>query len=169
MNIEFEQVAIATRSKDTQSRILGFLKHMGYEDQAHDRVIAKGTVRAAPSKLPVENRAHLGFVYGFIPHEFEVLHYVPGEGPHWLASYLPHNGAPIFSHVGAHVDDVDEATKTWVSQGFSIVQQVETVSHTNPFLIENGRTFRYAVVGTRQLLGFDIKFIQRLEKPKVEL
>jgi hypothetical protein len=50
------------------------------------------------------------------------------------------------------------------SESIPIIQEVYTQSHTNPFLLENGRRYHYVIFDTQRLLGFDLKLIRRIDK-----
>jgi hypothetical protein len=94
--------------------------------------------------------------------EYELL--LPLSGPVWLERPI-HDGG-YASHLGTHVqtDAFIEGRSAARSLGVQVVQESKSLEHTNPALVESGRTYRYSIVGARDLLGFDLKFIQRVGK-----
>ena len=54
-----------------------------------------------------------------------------------------------------------------MTNGFEVVQDVTTVSHSNP-KVPADRRYRYAIYDTRSVLGFRLKLIQRLTVPSSE-
>lgn len=119
-------------------------------------------VRGGPKETSV---AHLRFCYKF-PVEIEILTYL--EGPHWHQDKLEFKtGRPFVSHIGFHLGETD------VPPVFDPVpaQRMITQSHTNPYLIEQGRRYRYEIYdrnqpGMASAMGVDMKYIYRIERPK---
>jgi hypothetical protein len=75
---------------------------------------------------------------------------------------IPFNGWTM-SHVAWHVENADEVSHRLSERGFVVAQEVRTVKHTNPYLLERNRTYRYVIHEGRGQLGFDLKLIQRIE------
>ena len=123
-----------------------------------DVVHARGEVCGVPG----ENTATLNFNYDSLKDgmELELLTYT--SGPNWLRESHTTHG---LSHLGMHVDDLDESMRRLNNMGFQIVQQVKTVSHTN-LEIKDSRRYRYVIYDTVALLGFYLKLIQRLSYPE---
>ncbi len=76
------------------------------------------------------------------------------------------------SHLGAHVDNVEDwigrdmSLKGEASIAHQLVMDVTTTNHTNKYLQEIGRKYRYAIFDLRHTHGFYWKLIQRIEKRK---
>jgi len=103
------------------------------------------------------SRGHLRFCYAY-GIELEILTYL--SGPHWHQGDLAfRQGMPFLSHVGIHCDEGEEP---WCPTE-RLVQQMTTRVHTNPYLVERGRTYNYLIYDTRPLLGHYTKFIYRKE------
>lgn len=72
---------------------------------------------------------------------------------------------PVPSHIGTHVPNAVKAASEWATYlGVKVAQAVETVRHTNEYLLERNRRYRYVILDTRHILGADLKFIERIEK-----
>ena len=126
----------------------------------NDRVTAVGEVYGRPGR----NIAELSFNYHISPVEFELLRYV--EGNSWLTDHnLVSQIGLVASHFGWHTEEgeTDRISERLSSAGFPVVQQVRTEEHTNPYLLDIGRRYRYVIHSTRHLVGFDTKLIQRIE------
>jgi transcriptional regulator of met regulon len=143
-----EQVAIATQDPERLKRELGMA--LGLDRWSTDQVRASGEVWGEKG----ENVADLNFNYDLGPFEFELLAYK--EGDSWL------EGRSGLSHLGVHVEDMDQARTHFLSLGYRIAQEVRTQSHTNPY-IKDSRRYWYVIFNTREAFGFDIKLIKRLE------
>lgn len=112
-----------------------------------------------------ENKALLSFNYD-LGIEFELIRYIDGDNWHQQAGRINRDGScerPFSSHMSYHVEDVDAARRVVAAAGFDVAQEVQTIGHTNPYLIEKGRKFHYVVFNSRHLLGWDIKLIKRIE------
>src|SRR5690606_13518265 len=91
--------------------------------------------------------------------ELEVLHYT--DGPSWMDCY-----APRASHLGMHCTAVElEGWREFFDErDIQVAQEVKTQSHTNPH-IAGKRWYNYVIFDTYEILGSDIKFIVRSDKP----
>ena len=121
-----------------------------------DLVTAKGILHAPLSNnyIPIENKAELRFNYNVIPgKEFELLHYYDGPNFHG------HRISGTISHFGLHVDKIDDHFDDFASKGFTIIQEVVTVRHTN---VPSNRRYHYAIFQHPKLHLF-IKLIERLD------
>jgi hypothetical protein len=131
---------------------LAIKKQFGLENAewVEDHVLARGEVRG----LPGENKAKLLFNYD-LGIELEILRYL--EGPNY-AEWL--QGGSM-CHVGFHYDPAkgDGSVPTFDAP---IIQRVETVSHTNQYLLDNGRKYRYTIYNTLSTLGVFTKIIERI-------
>jgi len=103
------------------------------------------------------NRARLLFNYD-LGIELEILQYL--DGPNYLSKFEV-SGQHI-AHIGAHMEPGFDP-ETFNPTYWPKVQQVETQQHTNPFLVETGRKYRYTIYDTRRVFGHFFKTIERLE------
>lgn len=147
LNGKLDQIAFIARSDADE---LALKRRFGLEDAEwiEDHVVAVGTVRGAEA----ENTAKLLFNYD-LGIELEILRYTEGEN---YASNLPSRD---MCHIGFHYSGEGEVP----SFGPNIIQQVETQSHTNEFLLANGRRYRYTIYDTYADHGVYMKVIERIE------
>lgn len=146
-NGTLDQVAYISHSEaDTRA----IKEQLGLQDAewVEDICVASGTVRG----LPGTNTARLLFNYD-MGVEVEILQYL--DGPNY-ASQL--NSGRI-CHIGIH----DDGTGSVPTFPATVVQQVVTETHTNPFLLETGRQYRYTIYDTLNTLGVYTKVIERIE------
>ena len=145
---KIDQLAFIAYSDNDERDIKASL---GLQDAewVEDVVVATGEVRGEPGS----NTAKLLFNYD-MGVEVEILRYT--SGPNY-ASRL-HGGR--LCHVGIHAER-DRPAPTFDAP---IIQRVETQSHTNPFLLANGRKYRYTIYDTMVTLGVYMKVIERIEK-----
>lgn len=169
--LKIDQVAVTSEDPEALKRSLEEifrLKPGGWHD---DVVVSSGTVFGKEKA----NRARLSFHYGLIKEgvEFEVLSYDPGEmePDEGANNFVNHPdslvamaGFPCLSHIGVHVDDIDEWYGHMSALGYSVIQSVRTLSHTNP-KIKDSRRYRYMIFDTHATIGFYLKLIQRLPFP----
>lgn len=156
MKFSIEQVALCPPDP---VRAIEFLTEIGMEEWAKDHVVASGKVYG----ISGSNEADLAFNYTGLEkaRELEVLHYTDGDN--WMDHV---DRGPSVSHLGMHVS-VEELAKWrifFAEKGIAVAQEVFTDSHTNPFLVENGRKYNYVIYDTRAILGVDLKFIVRIER-----
>jgi hypothetical protein len=177
-----DQVAIVVQKEmlETAKNLLGAMGHSEWTSDANKAV---GTVFGVPSR--VEGELH--FSYSTInikpdrPErgvEFEILVYntpdlTPQDGgdpfDDWHSSRnrrLGTSHGTELSHFGFHLPSekaLEQVRKVMLDAGFDIAQEVRTVSHTNPFLKETGRKYHYLIFNSRDTLGFDAKFIARVQ------
>lgn len=169
MKFFVEQIAICPNDPE---RAIALLTKMGLADWARDHVKATGHVFGSHG----ENEADLAFNYqatrgyeagaltdaaALKPLELEVLNYTHGN------NWMQHGGRDnSVSHIGMHCTaaELDQWRAFFLAEGIKEAQGVLTLSHTNPFLLANGRKYRYTIFDTREILGVDVKFIVRIEK-----
>ena len=155
LQFKVEQIAIHPQHPD---KALELLTAMGAEQWVKDQVTAAGYVKASPAK----NTANLAFNYDMAAEngklEFEVLQYVKGTS--WM------QGQNRASHLGMHcsADELDEWRKFFARRGITVAQEVYTENHTNS-AIAGKRWYNYVIFDTFAILGIDIKFIVRKDKP----
>ena len=147
MNGKTDQIAFISRGPQATRKIQETLG-LQEAEWVEDFVLAEGTVRGEPG----QNTARLLFNYD-TGIELEILEYI--KGPNYAeqipTGHICHFG--IHATAGAPVPTFDAP----------IIQQVETLDHTNPFLVENGRHYRYTIYDTIDTLGVYTKVIERIE------
>lgn len=149
---KIEQIAIATDNPDEVKRQLAKMDESFGGEWTEDHVKTQGFVYGSPALT----HANLSFHYD-TGIEFEILEYTSGKNWHSEAG----RQGTFISHIGMHVDEFPELP-------FDIIQDVETLSHSNEFLIKNGRKYYYRIYNTRGLFGFDLKLIKRRERKENE-
>ncbi len=105
--------------------------------------------------------------------ELEYLHYPNPDNTFHSLIWGHQEQINYLSHVGAHVDNID----TWMNEDLmdngsesivnNLIMDVTTKSHSNPYLVENGRTYRYAIFDCRATHGFFWKLIQRINRAPI--
>jgi hypothetical protein len=149
LNMKIDQIAFAAYNDEDERRIKSLLG-LSDAEWVEDRVVASGTVNGQAGT----NTAKLLFNYDY-GIEVEILRYT--DGP----NYLHEQSIPAghVCHVGMHYSGEGEIP----TFGHDIIQQVETESHTNPFLLAEGRKYRYTIYNTMQQFGRNFKVIERLQ------
>lgn len=155
MKITFDQIAIYPRDPMKARSLLAML---GLSDWTQDTVMSLGEVHGIKGQ---SNCAELAFNYDAMPDkvEFELLHYT--QGAHWMMR------RPFgVSHLGVHVNDeqLRHYRNLLARLNIPVAQEVYTQDHTNPFLLEKERKYHYVIFDTYDILGVDLKFIERIEK-----
>lgn len=155
MKFKIEQIALCPANPEKAKELLS---EIGLDVWIDDEVVAEGTVFGVKG----ENAAALSFNYqsGINDKalELEVLHY--HSGPNWMEDQ-PRS----VSHLGMHCteEELEQFKQKCDRLGIGIAQEVLTKSHTNPFLREQKRKYKYVIFDTREILGVDLKFIVRRE------
>lgn len=154
-NGKLDQIAFISHSDADTANIMETLGLASPDQWVEDVVVASGTVHGEPGT----NKARLLFNYD-TGIELEILQYL--AGPNYAIGL--HCGR--ICHVGIHADSFSERNgfKTVPTFDVPIIQQVETQSHTNPFLVENGRRYRYTIYDTLSRIGVYTKVIERIER-----
>lgn len=158
LHFPFDQVAIGvTSDRLFQEACLEFNRSIGAQFIAEDEVL---TVGRNVHGHRIENRARLAFAYnvwkGGLEHE--VLQYLEGWSWHKLISGA-HAGEPFLSHFGRHCETLGEMEV--LSRGRMALQEVVTVMHSNPAIMDT-RRYHYKILDTRRQLGAELKLIRRL-------
>lgn len=156
MKFFIEQIALHPADPEAARALL---TELGLSEWVHDNVEATGHVFSVPSS----NSAALAFNYQATrpdskPLELEILHYTAGMN--WMQTR-----GPAVSHLGMHctAQELEEFQRKFDALGIKVAQSVLTDSHTNPFLLANGRKYQYVIFDTKHILGVDLKFIVRRE------
>ena len=147
--MKFDQLAVAVANVLALAQQRRLMEELGAQF-TEDLVEAVG--RDAFGNL-IQNTAHLLFDYQTWPMEFELLCYVAGWNWHMLES----QPMPIVSHFGVHVDGEAEI-EMWRGR-YPVLQEVVTISHTNPE-IASSRRYHYVILDLP--LGAQLKLIRRL-------
>lgn len=158
--MKIEQIAFTTATPSVDRDLW---RYMLREDQQETTSwIVDNVVGDARVLLPNgswwegESRAELSFNYDIIPgKEFELLNYTQGE------NFL-HGKCEGISHLGTHVEDIDQATTLLVMQGLHLVQEMWTKSHSNK-AIAGKRRYHYRIFGPAHAFGAYIKLIKRID------
>jgi hypothetical protein len=150
MKLIIEQLALCP---ENPAKAKALLAKLGITDWIDDKVQAAGEVYGEP----VVNVANLAFNYQASPQqlELELLHYTAGN------NWMMHN-VHSASHLGMHCTEADlvELRKLFAAENIPVVQEVKTLTHSNP-AIAGKRAYQYVIFGTRPILGIDLKFIVR--------
>lgn len=160
--LKIDQIAFASYSDDNETAIKAKLG-LADAEWVEDEVVAEGFVY--PSGYSKTNRAKLLFNYD-LGIEVEILRYLDGD------NYLQSQLIPAchVCHIGYHLEKGKTLPDMRLGSGikhtfdFKIAQQVETKSHTNQFLIDTGRRYRYTIYDAKRFFGTNLKVIERLEK-----
>jgi hypothetical protein len=147
-NGKLDQIAFFVNNDEDE---LAIKRRFGLEhaDWTEDHVLAHGMVRGKPA----ENQAKLLFNYD-LGIELEILRYTAGPS---YCDWFIESGS--MCHIGFHYSGKGEVP----SFDAPIIQQVETVSHTNDFLVTSGRRYRYTIYDTFSEHGVYMKVIERIE------
>lgn len=147
--VTMDQVAFCARTDEDEVAIKKILQLEGSEWK-EDIATAEGMVGAEHGR----NTAKLLFNYD-LEHEVEILRYL--NGPNYLD--LAEVPSRHLCHIGMHhvignaVPRIDRP----------IIQQVTTIQHTNPYLMHNGRHYRYTIYDTLNSMGVFLKIIERIQ------
>lgn len=132
----------------------------GLTEWVHDFAIGDGFVFGVPV-MDIVGELWFNYQTGL---EVELLRY---HSPmNWHAVRDPRTPVmrPFFSHIGTHVEDMAVARLPYEAAGWKVAQELWTKSHTNQYLKDRGRTYHYVVWDSRDIIGFDVKLIQRIER-----
>lgn len=155
--IKLEQVAIY--APDPYAKQQQLREALGLTEWVEDTVRAVGEVFGVEQ----ENLATLLFNHQ-LGYELELICYHnPFKPNNWHSAAGRDMATTFLSHKGYHVTDVAAAKQHYRDCGFAIAQEVYTIEHSNAYLRKIGRRYHYVVYDTRQLLGFDLKLIERIE------
>ena len=164
--LKIDQIAFLARNDQDEAAIKKQLR-LTDAKWIEDEVVAAGYVRGAreagqPRDVKHANKAKLLFNYDY-GIEVEILRYL--EGPNY--GDVGNVTSCQVCHIGAHVEkgaDIYSNVPFDFIVPAAIIQQVETQSHTNEYLLSIGRRYRYTIYDTKQLFGVYFKVIERIEK-----
>lgn len=155
--LKLDQVAFLART-DVDELMIKRMLRLEKADWVQDVVKAEGYVRGNGENA--SNIAKLQFNYD-LGIEVEILRYTEG------ANYpdIGHVKSGHIAHIGFHVEKGKELPSPLVNFTFAlpIIQQVITKEHTNQFLIDSGRRYRYTIYDSKDIFGVYLKVIERLE------
>ncbi len=159
---KFDQIAFYVPDMDAAKKAY---RALGCTDWTDDIVTAQGKIGIVKDSRKQVNVAHLAFNYQ-LGIELELIQYKAGNNWHQVGGRVDevnHCSHPFASHMSWHTEDIKVERSAFESKGLQVVQDVLTLSHTNPHLVANGRKYRYIIFDSRNLIGFDLKLIQRVE------
>jgi hypothetical protein len=123
------------------------------------RLGARVNAEAIDKGLTDKSTGFLRFNYD-LGIELELLTYL--DGPHWHQDDPRYKARePFQSHVGFHMEPGEKVPSALA--GCPIAQSMLTRTHTNTYLLEQGRTYEYLILDTRPITGFYSKFIWRID------
>jgi len=141
-----DQVAFFT---DNIEHSVGEYRKSGHDSWVVDTVIALSLM--TKKKFAVE----LAFNYTFLPCEFELISILRGKTVQIPSDTGVKHG---LSHVGFHVDDIHEAKSKFLGQGYHLLDDIATLSHSG-----TSNRYRYSFFDTRKDFGFVSKLIRRVD------
>lgn len=156
MTLRFKIEQLALNPKDPGLAFL-LMEALGLKDWVHDAASAQGQVFGEAA----ESVGQLSFNYDSKPLELELLSY--SSGRNWLEAHNATPPASVASHIGMHcsAEELEHWRAKLAAFKINVAQEVTTTRHTNPN-IPAGRTYRYVIFDTRDIIGLDLKFIVRL-------
>lgn len=163
--LKLDQIAFIARSDEDEALIKKQLR-LEKANWVKDEVTARGYVRGAPRGSLNVAKLQFNYDYGI---EIEILRYIAGPNYADANSGTMSEREGIKScnpcHLGFHLEKGEELPDVLQNWAFAcgIIQQVDTIEHTNQFLIDTGRRYRYTIYDTKNLLGIYLKVIERKE------
>lgn len=150
--IKLDQVAFCARTDQDEANIKDLLQ-LTDADWVEDIAMAEGVVGGQAGS----NTAKLLFNYD-LDHEVEILRYL--EGPNYLDLAEVPSGQ--ICHLGMHYvgDEFDGPVPRIAAP---VIQSVVTKSHTNKYVRDANRHYRYTIYDTRGAMGVFLKIIERLQ------
>lgn len=136
-------------------------RSMGFGEWSRDRATLKGIQQSSDGSWhEFEVAAEMAFNYQAMPMELEFLHYA-GHG-HRHAEREKLTRIPFISHMSVHVDSVRAQMELMRSvYGMRPYWLFVTSEHSNPN-VRGKKRFVECIFDTRQMLGYDIKCIERI-------
>ena len=161
---QFHQVAIFCPRGTPLSAATAPYEDLGYDNWIEDRAVLVGAFRMPNSSEAPENwvnskvEAHMLFNYDSMPMELEFLKYYSGVHRH---RDRVNELSPFISHMSTYVDDVVEEIGRMRPLFGLPYHRFVTTEHTNPNVVGKKR-FIEAIFNTREVLGYDLKLIQKV-------
>lgn len=155
--MKIDQLAFYAHTKKQEDVIK---EHFGLQDAEWIQDEATGVVNLYSDKVltssgSLEGKLQFNYDLGI---ELEILTYQPNQ-PNWHNGSLRMvSGVSFLSHVGIHM----EGSPSDYEVNSDTVQTLSTHRHTNPYLIEKGRTYFYAIEKPK-FLDCSLKYIWRIE------
>lgn len=163
---EFHQVAIHVPEVSHELAV-SMLRMMGHLEWIEDEADLIGWTwnPARQEMVPSQIHGHMSFNYSMLGgRELEIISYTGDDSHHKISGTEYHNPNGFISHMSVNCEDAEDTAMMLVGRFYPdarIVHQFETFNHRNP-AIAGKRRFKEVVLGTRHIIGFDIKMIQRL-------
>lgn len=164
---EFHQVAIHVEPEmhEVAVKLLGIT---GNDEWSHDHATLVGEAWNGVEMVHMASEAAMSFNYQMLNgRELEIVSYIGGSH-HDLSGVRATNPNGFISHMSTMCADAEEEASNFIAQvsedadiALRVVHRFDTYNHVNPHVAGKKR-FREVVVGTREVAGFDLKFIQRL-------
>ena len=163
--MKLDQIAFYAHN---EKQVASIKEQLGLTDKKWIEDIVIGDVRNGKGTYFGQSQGLLRFNYD-LGIEVEILTYL--NGWHWhLDKPEFKEGLAFVSHIGFHMEK-DEPYR--VDSGDTLLQVMNTLSHTNPYLIQKGRKYHYEIYAgalsssvalvTFPLIGVDRKYIWRIE------
>lgn len=166
LGLQLDQIAFFVKDDEGEQAVKEQWGLQGAE-WIEDTVVAEGLVRGSDGLAIGTNKAKLLFNYD-LGIELEILRYI--EGPNYCDVLGLQNGQ--MCHVGMHTEKgaplMDEGILAGMFPKSEVIQTVRTQKHTNQFLLDTGRKYRYTIFDSHPLLNCCLKVIERIEVPDAE-
>ena len=156
--MKFDQIAIHDR-ENLPLKIM--FNSLGAQNWIEDVVEAKGVMETGAELFaPIHNKAHLAFNYDLFGCEFELINYLEGD------NFLRFINYGALSHIGIHVNSIENQREFMKIRGFKLIQEVITQSHSAP-KVSPGRRYHYAIFRHNNV-HMHFKLIERIIDEQVE-
>lgn len=166
---EFHQVAIHV-PEDHHELAVNMLRMMGHLEWIEDEADLVGETwnPFTGEYVQSEIHGHMSFNYSMLAgRELEIISYT-GDSHHKLSGTEERNPNGFISHMSVNSNDAERQSAAIIERfdgDVRVVHRFETFNHRNP-AIAGKRRFKEVVLGTRNIIGFDVKIIERLtEEP----
>lgn len=160
---QFHQVAMYCSDTAMQHDSVNKWLDLGHGEWIMDQASLNGVIINPATGRPQHSYvlARMAFNYTIMPMELEFLTYKSGVNRHSLTGNDQRN-RPFISHMSTYTDDVLGQIETLRdNQNMMPYHRFVTEGHTNPAVVGKKR-FIEAIYDTTYILGYDIKFIQKV-------
>ena len=139
---------------NTLGKTIAMYNQLGHSQVGQDSCVFDGVFHGERKTVT----AYMAFFNTIVPGVLvEILQYGTGN-PFGFVD----GRSPFVAHHAGYVDDVDEAAgKLADATGTIVHSRFSTHEHTNPEIIGMFR-FKEAIVGTKDVLGYDYKLMQKI-------